>query len=387
MRAIGAVLAAALVLGQAGSVAAQEDSSGAALVERVGSLNPGPDVVRRVLEDPETFNHLLDRLAGSGGAGWRLLQDLHVRFKTFEAADADTRGLGFAYGFDKVVQRQAFDTAGTAYTGLDFHLQSAGNVAFRSAINPRDFLNTGATLALQRSRGGTTATTEAERRTLGQLEQKLALYETEAEIRASPEMRQYLEIVAPHLGTQLALELGASAKLESDQKFEQKQYAYAAQLGLDLKAWNRSSALARWNLFDWPAAILRYLAGTDPRFTPRGSNIPTIRLALARVDPSENDGREALGVTSSYTRFNLEAAYRSLVAHVGDGDFFLESDLRWYHELGAPSVIRTAGLDEFTYFAAALTSTQGPFVSYSAGRLPLDAASDQVYELGWKLDF
>jgi hypothetical protein len=105
------------------------------------------------------------------------------------------------------------------------------------------------------------------------------------------------------------------------------------------------------------------------------------------VDPSENDGREALGVTSSYTRFNLEAAYRSLVAHVGDGDFFIESDLRWYHELGAPSVIRTAGLDEFTYFAAALTSTQGPFVSYSTGRLPLDAASDQVYELGWKFDF
>ena len=386
MRGVGAALATALVVGSAGGAAAQ-DSTGAGLVERVGAQHAGVDAVRRALEDPETFNHLLDRLAGTGGSGWRLLQDLHVKFKTFETGDADTRGLGFSYGFDKVVQQQAFDTAGTAYTGLDFHLQSAGNVAFKSAINPRDFLNTGATLALQRSRGGTTPTTPAEQRTIGKLEQKLAQYATNEEIARSPEMRQYLEIVAPHLGTQFALELGASAKLESDQKFEQKQYAYAAQLGLDLKAWNRSSTLARWNLFDWPAAILRFLSGTDPRFTPRGSTIPTVRLALARVDPSENDGREALGVTSSYTRFNLEAAYRSLVAHVGDGDFFIESDLRWYHELGAPSVIRTAGLDEFTYFAAALTSTQGPFVSYSTGRLPLDAASDQVYELGWKFDF
>jgi hypothetical protein len=242
-------------------------------------------------------------------------------------------------------------------------------------------------LALQRSRGGTTPTTEAEQREIGKLEGKLALYTTEEEIARSPEMRRYLQIVAPHLGTQFALELDASAKLESDQKFDQKQYAYAAQLGLDLKAWNRTSALARWNLFDWPAAILRYLAGTDARFTPRGSTIPTVRFAIARVDPSENDGREAVGVTSAYTRVNLEAAYRSLVAHIGDGDLYLESDLRWYDELGAPAVIRDAGLDEFTYFAAALTSTKGPFVSYSTGRLPLDAATDRVYELGWKLDF
>jgi hypothetical protein len=28
-----------------------------------------------------------------------------------------------------------------------------------------------------------------------------------------------------------------------------------------------------------------------------------------------------------------------------------------------------------------------PLVSYSTGRLPLDAASDKVYELGFKVDF
>lgn len=366
---------------------AAQDSSGAALVGQVRALHVDVDALRRVLEDPETFNHLLDRLAGRDGGGWRLLQDLHLKFKTFDAQDADTRGLGFSYGFDKVVQQQAFDTAGTAFTTLDFHIQADGNVAFKSSINPRDFLTTGAALALQRSRGGATATTTAERRELSGLEQKLAEYTTEAQIASSPELHRYLEIVAPHLGTQFALELGASAKLESDQRFSQEQYAYAAQLGLDLKAWDRSSALARWNLFDWPAAVLRYLAGTDARFTPRGSTIPTVRLAIGRIDPSENDGREALGVTSSFTRVNLEAAYRGLVARVGGGELFLESDLRWYRELSAPAAIRSAGLDEFTYFAGALTSTAGPFVSYSTGRLPLDAASDKVYELGFKVDF
>jgi hypothetical protein len=367
--------------------AAAQDTAGAALEGQVRALHVDEDALRRVLEDPETFNHLFERLAGTGGAGWRLLQDLHLKFKTFDAQDADTRGLGFSYAFDKVVQQQAFDTAGTAFTTLDFHVQADGNVAFKSSINPRDFLTTGATLALQRSRGGTTATTAAERRELSGLEQKLAEYTTEEQIASSSELRRYLEIVAPHLGTQLALELGASARLESDQLFNQKQYAYAAQLGLDLKAWNRSSTLARWNLFDWPAAVLRYLAGTDARFTPRGSTIPTVRLAIARVDPSENDGREALGVTSSFTRANLEVAYRGLVARVAGGDLFLESGLRWYRELSAPAAIRSAGLDEFTYFAAALTSTDGPFVSYSTGRLPLDAASDKVYELGFKVDF
>jgi hypothetical protein len=78
---------------------------------------------------------------------------------------------------------------------------------------------------------------------------------------------------------------------------------------------------------------------------------------------------------------------RNLIVRSGLGDVYVESDVRWYRELGAPVAIAAAGLDEFTYFVAALVSSDGPYISYSTGRLPFDDREDQVYELGFRLHF
>ena len=78
---------------------------------------------------------------------------------------------------------------------------------------------------------------------------------------------------------------------------------------------------------------------------------------------------------------------RNLILRSEVGDVYVESDLRWYRELGAPAAVSAIGLDEFTYFVAALVSSEGPYVSFSTGRLPFDAQQDQVYELGFRLHF
>ena len=371
------------------SVAAQ--AKGEVTLETItGPLKGGPkDLLRQtwqgLLEHPETLNGAMDRLFA--GDRWQLLRDLNLRFLTFEAEGSDVRGLGLGYAYVKSVKRDDLIDRGTHHVGLDFSLDASGNVSFTRNINPRDFLQAHGNLSLSRSRGGAVATTPEVQARLAVLRDSLALITDQAALDRSPLWGEYLATVAPHLTTQLYLELGASTAVESDQSFGQAQFVYAARLGLDLKAWNRGSRLAQWNVFDWPFALIRYLSGTDPRFIPRGSSIPTVRMELGLVDPTRNDGREAAGETGSFPRFALEGAMKNLVVRTGAGDFFVESDFRWYRELGPAPAIRAAGLDEFTYFALGLVSSEGPYVSYSTGRLPFDARSDQVYELGFKLHF
>jgi hypothetical protein len=46
--------------------------------------------------------------------------------------------------------------------------------------------------------------------------------------------------------------------------------------------------------------------------------------------------------------------------------------------------VKSLGLDDFSFYTIVLGGSQGVYVSYSDGRLPLDAASDQVFELGYQ---
>jgi hypothetical protein len=384
----------ALVISVAGfgsPAAAQSDSaqpvdSTIALLRKLGaSAGLLRQTWMHALEDPETLNLVLQQLFADDR--WRLLKDLNLRFDTFASDAGDARGLGLSYAYAKTIKRDDLINRGAHQAGLAFTLNAAGNIAFKRSINPRDFLQADGRLALWRSTGGAVATTDEVRDRLAVLRRKLALISVQEELDNSPLWAEYLATVGRSLTTQAYLDLGASGGIESDQSFDQTQYVYALSLGLDVKAWNRTSRLAAWNLFDWPFAAIRYLAGTDSVFRPRGSNIPTLRMQLGLVDPGAGSTRETLGAAGSFPRFSLEAAMRNLILHSQLGDVYVESDLRWFREVGAPPTVAAAGLDEFTYFAAALVSSAGPYASYSTGRLPFDVRNDQVYELGFKLLF
>src|SRR5689334_4600108 len=110
-----------------------------ALVKSVTNLS-GPalrNAVKQLLADPDVLNSVLEAAVDRGKRP-PLLENLKVRFATFEAADSNTRGLGFNYTYSYSLKRQQFSTAPAHATGLDFRLNSAGNVAFDRRINPRD---------------------------------------------------------------------------------------------------------------------------------------------------------------------------------------------------------------------------------------------------------
>jgi hypothetical protein len=360
-----------------------------ALVKSVTNLS-GPalrNAVKQLLADPDVLNSVLEAAVDSGKRP-PLLENLKVRFATFEAADSNTRGLGFNYTYSYSLKRQQFATSPAHATGLDFRLNSAGNVAFDRKINPRDFLNSDVALSLFVSSGGVRGTsTPATIARQAELLQKLALIEDEEALEKSPLMAEYLRLVMGRLSTQRMFDVAGTFGIESDQSFQQKNLVYGGRASLDIKAWNPQSALAQWNVFDWPFALLRRLNGTDRAFTPLGSTIPTVLAGIVLVDPQDDRARKALGALDAYPRVNVEAAFRTLVLRSRAGPLYFQSDARWYRELNAPQAIRGANLNAFSYVALALVSDQGPYVSYSKGRLPVDRKKDEVYELGFKLYF
>jgi hypothetical protein len=357
------------------------------LIENVGLSKDGVrDAVRRLLADPEVLNSLLEA-AVEGHRRPPLLKSLKVRFATFEAAESESRGLGLNYSYSYSVKRQDFSTSVASATGLDLRLNANGNVAFDRKINPRDFLKSDLALSFFMSRGGANATTPETQARLADLRNVLAKFETEAELERSSEMAEYVRLVSGSLTTQTVLDLTGNSGLESDQSFQRKSYVYGGRVGLDIKAWNPGSRLAQWNVFDWPFAALRRLNGTDSTFAPLGSTIPTVLAGIALVDPQDDDGREAFGALDAYPRLNLEGAFRTLALDGPTGPIYFQSGVRWYHEINAPAGIRQAKLHTFSYVALALVSDQGPYVSYSKGRLPFDLRKDEVYELGFKMYF
>jgi hypothetical protein len=338
-----------------------------------------------IASDPSLLNRGLESLRKR--PGFRLLEDLNLRAVSFEAADSDARGLGFAYDLEKDLARSTFRQTKVSHTGLAATLKANGNVAVDRRINPRDFLVSDFSVHWYGSRGGVwpgAPTTAAERTRLNQLEDSVALIADPDALRASPAMRELVGFIRSRLTTHLYWDLAGSARIESDQDFDEKQNVLGATVGAVLDVPHP----VPMNLFDWPAAALRYLSGYDPEFSPRGSSLPSLQVELATVKPDGDSVRTASGDTRQFMRVRLEAGMRSPVFGKPDGNrIFLDAGYRLYQELGASRAAKAADIDQFSYFVAALVSSTGPYASYSTGRLPFDRRNDQVYELGFKFDF
>lgn len=377
---LGVITAGMLLGGQSRSLEAQ----GVCTLENPGAcISVTPGALREALLDPETLNEILRRLA-SKSSGLDRLGILELRFKTFYGADSSHTSLGLTYQYHKSVARTAHPPTAARHQGFELTVDAAGNVAFQSHVNPRDFLEAGVQFGAFRSSGGvaTMADTQTSR-VLGIMVDSLARFSRE-ELEGSPLLVDASRLFLDQLSTQVFTQLTTSARLESDQRFHAKQVAYGLTFGLDIKAWNPASELARLNILDWPFAALRYLTGMDRELQPSGSTLPTLLAGLDLVAPAGDTQREALGEKAAFPRLRLEGAFRTAVAQQGGTRFFFEADARYYRELGASSVIRQANLDESKYLAVAFTASNGMFVSYSTGKLPFDARKDKVWELGFK---
>lgn len=351
------------------------------------------------LTDPDMLNHVLDSLRSrSGGTGaWAgALKNLNVRFKAFEAKDGADTSLGLEYSYEKALRNHELDAKLGHPLSLSFTIRAKGNIAFDPKRNPADFLDTGASFDLFGSKGGFEPVVDAaewqkETQRLIQLAADMTTNPaalTPEQLDARPVWRELEGRVMGQLSTQYFWRASGNLALESNQNFTRRQYAYGLIVSGVIRAWNPKSAWADFNVFDWPFAGLRYLTGVDPRFQPSGHALPLVLAGLEQVDPQKNPARLAVEPgKSGYGRWRGEVALKTKVARVGGHDVWAFGSYRIFRELSPSAAIHRAGLANFEYWAAGLELGNGLGVTYSKGKLPFDRRSEQVFDIGYKLNF
>lgn len=351
----------------------------------------GPDagsVRRSILEDPETINRAVRDLFVDDNPLRKLIDAANIKFKVF---DSDKSGketsLGISYDFSRDINRYYFSNETARNDGLSLNISAKGNVAFDKSANPRDFLDTKVSFLGFASRGGAITTTREVQEHLNHLEDAAAESTTREELLKNPATVEAARIIRAHMSTQYYVELVANGGIESDQSFSQKQYTYGGHLALDIKGWNPDSPWARFNVFDYPFAVTRLFLKNDAEWSPRGSAFPTVMVGVDQVMPTGHNPRAMVGDTSDFSRFKLQAGYRTMVGHINGQAAFFEANVRYYQELGASAAVKAASLDSTTVFTAVLLLPKGMFVSYSTGRLPFDVKDSQVYEAGFQYSF
>jgi hypothetical protein len=199
--------------------------------------------------------------------------------------------------------------------------------------------------------------------------------------------QRFLSGYQHRLAPELIWNIDVDASLESNQDFSSRQPTLGLMAGGRLVAWNPDSLLSLANVFDYPGAGFRLLAGTDPSFTPDGEAWPTIVVGVDYVDAAEDETRSAVTSDDDFLRLRLETGMQTRLVKVGAHTARLAIGWRFYQELDAPDAVETADLDQYSHFQAALLMTSGWSVTYSAGRLPLDARDDSVFSLGFRTSF
>jgi len=296
--------------------------------------------------------------------------------KFFQPTSSSSSGsLGFSYQIEKTiltpVNKQ--EISNEAFRVLNLDIKAEGNVAFNSDVNPADFLKTGLELnyvcqySSAVSQGGPGSNCDPTN-----IDTLQACIE---------------EAKHSKTGDAFTLLLGAIGSFESDQKFEKQNATYGAHITTVYRP-APASFTNKANPLDWPFRLVRVLTGDPWGFAASPDAFPKLRLAAERVKPVDDKDREAvLGATPDYNRANIEIAMTSPVGTFQGKQVKFEGSWRYFKEIGADEVIKTAGLGEFSYFAATLKHDSGWQLTYATGKLPFDRQNEKVWELGYKLQF
>lgn len=314
--------------------------------------------------------------------------------------DASGTALGLQFALDSSLSeplREPSRENDFVRYGLDFGLRGNGQIAFEQASNPDDQSKGEFFIGISRISGGELnfQNRRAQKRRDLMIEQSKPDVSQERYDEIERELEGILrEAVGPGSDINTA-DLNVTGGIETNQSGSLKQYTYGLDLELSAIGWSGLNAerfqdIPLWgklNVVDYPFALLRVVTRTDSNFLPSSVHLPVLRLAIAQVDPQDMEPRTLAGETDSFTRGEVEASFKTRLIKTEGRDFYAAFDYRLFQELGASEAIKSAGLHRFEYFVWVVGSEAGPFVSYSTGRLPLDAVKDQTYKLGYQFTF
>ena len=335
-------------------------------------------------------NALLIDIFGAKGTNngfLEFLKDLHLRPKVFQATGGGSNdtSLGFEFAYDKALTHYVLNEKSLHPVGISLNAHAKGDVAIDGDNNPNNLIEAGGGIHLFQGLGGVTPwyTPNAVADAILLAEEMRAAAHGGGKVPDSV-AKEFTEVMRP----QFFYDVQAHGNIETDQQFDNRQLVYGGQVGFVFREWREKSGIAKFNVFDYPFALLRQALRQDDGFHPSGRTFPSVVIGLDQVDPSENGARLAVDPSNdSYGRVRLEIAFKTPVFKWHNDWLYVSAAYRHFQELGASRAIRDAKLDHSRYFVAMLDLPFHFNISYSTGKLPLDRETDQVYAVGWNLNF
>lgn len=342
-----------------------------------------------IIKNPGLYNTLWQNFFKqsykSENKKFKFLNDLNISFKTFQSKDSSTTSLGFVYDFNfdyaKFIEKREHRISHT------FGLSAKGNVAFNKDANPNNFLETKVNYSYANFYGGLVKQGDSAVFTkLNEVETKLAKIKDLKSAEAIALWEEFGDNL--RLTNQYYYCFSPKFAFEANQDFSVTQLTPGATVDLGAKSWGKDNLLSKFNLLDYPFALLRLITGTDKSFSIYGSTLPTVQFGIDYVLPTKDTIREKLiGNLDPYPRFRFETSFRTFISRIHKENIFFNANYRFYKELNASSQIKNANLSPINYFVTSLQSTSGLYISYATGRLPFDAKDDQIYSLGFNYKF
>ena len=366
-------------------------------IKLTGSQNI-EDAFVNILNNPDAVNALTYGLTNTllqtsqSNALLGFINDLNLRPKVFQTKGAaDNAVLGLEYNFQKsLANRVLFDTTPHPM-GISLTLDASGDVATDASKNPNNLLESGGSLHLFQGIGGISPMVRRDTNffaVINKAQHDAGEIPPSPNWRDDPRWKNSAQMVSKLIVPQLFYDIAAHGTLESDQQFKNKQYTYGCKVGIVYRDWTDQSAFTWMNLLDYPFAAIRWLTQEDKEFQPSGRAFPVIVGGIDAVDPSSDPQRLNIDPNKSvYPRTRLEVHFRTEALRLAQQDLWFSADFRYYQELGASQAIQNAGLDQQKFFVAKMDLPYKFNISYSIGKLPLDQKNDQVFAVGWAVNF
>ncbi len=360
-------------------------------------LNRVPAAVLRALGDQDVLNSLAQPLmqrvlqTAHTNALLGFINDWNLRPKFFHAPDgaSDDAVLGLEYHYQKSIANRVFDESWKNPMGISLAFEAQGDVAVEAKKNPNNLLETSAQLHLFQGIGGIDPTYSNSDAARAEFQRELMQNIQDKEF-ASGRGHAYNAMarkLTEHMTPQLFWDLAGHATLEADQQFHDKQWAYGGKLSFAFRDWRAQSTAGWFNVFDYPFAAIRWIVEKED-FQPSGRVFPSVVLGLDLVDGSDNDTRTAIDPdTDAFPRGRAELAFKTRALRWQERPLYFSAAYRYFQEFSASSAIKAADLDRSEYFVMRMDLPYRFNLSYATGKLPLDQDNDQVYAIGWALNF
>jgi hypothetical protein len=395
MRLLTHILKGGLAMALLGGTAFGQDDTNAppaAAPVAVNSvpLSKLPELVLKQLPRDDIFDQLtasvLKQIGGNSNVFLNFLNDLHLRPKVFQATsgNGNDTGLGFEFDYQKALASHVINPDCNNPIGLSMTLEARGQVAVNADQNPNNLIEAGGGFHMFQGVGGI----DPHYRPTPEAQQKLQALILAAAHHDEAARQQAIKEFTAHMAPHFFYDVEIHGRIETDQQLDNRQYIYGGQVSLVFRDWRPKSDIGWFNLLDYPFAAFRALANHE-EFQPSGRTFPSVVAGVDAVDPSDNGIRLAIDPSDNlYPRLRVEVAFKTPLIHLEKETLFFSADYRHFGELGSvSSAIKSAGANHSDYFVAMVDLPFHFNISYSTGRLPLDQSNDQVYAVGWNLNF